>query len=90
MTDRLTILGLREAEARQRWVADGPNVIAGRTRPPTLTVALDALREPMFIMLVAGGGDGIFHSGLGGAFSHPCSRSHFVADLPIGASSSSI
>ncbi len=56
MSDRLTILGLSETEARQRWVADGPNVIAGRTRPPTLTVALDALREPMFIMLVAGGG----------------------------------
>ena len=56
MSDRLTTTGLSESEAQQRLTEDGPNVIGGRTRPPTLTVALDALREPMFIMLVAGGG----------------------------------
>jgi len=56
VTDRLTTTGLSEAEARQRLAEDGPNLIGGRTRPPGLTVALDALREPMFIMLVAGGG----------------------------------
>lgn len=56
MNDRLTTTGLSEAEARRRLAEDGPNLIGGRTRPPGLTVALDALREPMFIMLVAGGG----------------------------------
>jgi Ca2+-transporting ATPase len=56
VSDRLTITGLSETEARQRLTEGGPNVITGRARPPTLTVALDALREPMFIMLVAGGG----------------------------------
>ena len=56
MSDRLTTTGLSESAAQQRLTEDGPNVIGGRSRPPTLTVALDALREPMFIMLVAGGG----------------------------------
>ncbi len=56
MNDRLTTTGLSEAEARRRLADDGPNIIGGHARPPTLAVALDALREPMFIMLVAGGG----------------------------------
>lgn len=55
MNDRLTPTGLSDAEARQRLVEHGPNIIAGRGRQPTLSVALDALREPMFLMLVAGG-----------------------------------
>ena len=56
MSDDLPTTGLGEAEARRRLADDGPNIIGGHARPPTLAVALDALREPMFIMLVAGGG----------------------------------
>lgn len=52
----LTTTGLSALQAQQRLAEDGPNAIGGRSRQPTLAVALDALREPMFIMLVAAGG----------------------------------
>jgi len=34
VNDRLTTVGLSEAEARRRLAEDGPNLIGGRTRPP--------------------------------------------------------
>lgn len=54
--DNLTTTGLSDLQARQRLTEDGPNIISGRTRQPTLAVAIDAMREPMFVMLVAAGG----------------------------------
>jgi len=54
--DDLIVTGLSDPQARQRLAEDGPNVISERTRQPTLAVAIDAMREPMFLMLVAAGG----------------------------------
>ena len=49
------LCGLQEAEAAARLVAEGPNELPG-TRSRTLaTIALEVVREPMFLMLVAAG-----------------------------------
>jgi len=55
VSDHLTINGLSDAEAQRRLADDGPNVISAQNRRVLLALALDSLREPMFILLVAGG-----------------------------------
>src|SRR5450755_677759 len=45
--------GLTEAEARLRQSRDGFNEILGRRRRGILAAALDILREPMILLLVA-------------------------------------
>ena len=46
--------GLTSAEAEARLKAEGPNVLPSAQRRGTLAIALEVLREPMFILLVAG------------------------------------
>jgi Ca2+-transporting ATPase len=46
--------GLSRAEAAQRLAADGPNTLPGAHRRGPLAIALEVLREPMFLLLVAG------------------------------------
>jgi len=46
--------GLTTAEARRRLAADGPNVLPGARRRGALVLAVDVLREPMLVLLVAG------------------------------------
>ncbi len=45
--------GLSAAEAAARLAAEGPNLLPGATRRGTLSIALEVLREPMFLLLVA-------------------------------------
>jgi Ca2+-transporting ATPase len=46
--------GLSRAEAAQRLAAEGPNTLPGAHRRGPLAIALEVLREPMFLLLVAG------------------------------------
>jgi len=46
--------GLSTAEARARLAAEGPNAVPARSRRDTLTIALSVVREPMFVLLIAG------------------------------------
>jgi P-type Ca2+ transporter type 2C len=46
--------GLSRAEAARRLAADGPNTLPGAQRRGPLAIALEVLREPMFLLLVAG------------------------------------
>ena len=46
--------GLTAGEAAARLSADGPNALPGAERRSTLSIALEVLREPMFVLLVAG------------------------------------
>ena len=55
MSDHLTITGLSDVESQRRLTTDGPNVISAKSRRSLLAIALDSLREPMFMLLVAGG-----------------------------------
>ena len=48
--------GLSPAEAAARLAADGPNRLPDRARRGTLAVALQVLREPMLLLLVAAAG----------------------------------
>src|SRR4051794_41867338 len=48
-TDR----GLSQAEAASRLARHGPNEIRGEAQPSVWAVALEQLREPMNIMLIA-------------------------------------
>jgi len=45
--------GLSRAEAARRLAAEGPNLLPGSGRRSTLAIALEVLREPMFLLLVA-------------------------------------
>jgi len=59
MADKLEIpdfdpRGLMASEAAARLAADGPNELPGAERRSTLSIALEVLREPMFVLLVAG------------------------------------
>jgi len=45
--------GLSAVEAAARLAAEGPNLLPGATRRGTLWIALEVLREPMFLLLVA-------------------------------------
>lgn len=46
--------GLTSAEAKRRLAAEGPNTLPGATRRSALAIALEVVREPMFLLLVAG------------------------------------
>jgi Ca2+-transporting ATPase len=50
----VTAAGLTSAEARARLGAEGPNFLPAGERRGALAVALEVLREPMFLLLVAG------------------------------------
>ncbi len=49
------LLGLSSAEAARRLAADGPNELPSAKRRSWLSVAAEAAREPMFLLLVACG-----------------------------------
>jgi Ca2+-transporting ATPase len=46
--------GLSSEEAKRRLTAEGPNVLPDAGRRSTLAIALEVVREPMFLLLVAG------------------------------------
>ena len=46
--------GLSRAEAGRRLAAEGPNTLPSAERRGALALALEVLREPMFLLLVAG------------------------------------
>ena len=46
--------GLSDAEAKVRLASDGPNALPGTGRRGTAAIALEVVREPMFLLLVAG------------------------------------
>ncbi len=48
--------GLTSAEAAERLAADGPNLLPGAKSRHTFAIALEVLREPMFLLLVASAG----------------------------------
>ena len=48
--------GLSAAEAAGRLAADGPNLLPGAQSRNTFAIALEVLREPMFLLLVASSG----------------------------------
>jgi Ca2+-transporting ATPase len=50
----LTGQGLSSEEAKRRLAAEGPNVLPDAGRRGTLAIALEVVREPMFLLLVAG------------------------------------
>ncbi len=49
-----TTTGLSGAEAANRLAAEGPNVLPSAARRSAPAIALEVLREPMFLLLVAG------------------------------------
>jgi len=53
--DLQNIVGLSAQEVRQRLESDGPNELPGEKARTGLAIALQVLREPMFLMLVAAG-----------------------------------
>ena len=46
--------GLGSEEAKRRLAAEGPNTLPGADRRGTVAIALEVVREPMFLLLVAG------------------------------------
>lgn len=47
--------GLTGAEAARRLAADGPNALPGGERRTLISIALETVREPMFLLLLAAG-----------------------------------
>ena len=47
--------GLTESEAARRFAEEGPNELPSSVRRGVLDIALEVIREPMFLMLVACG-----------------------------------
>ena len=47
--------GLTQAEAARRLATDGPNALPGGGRRTLLSIALETVREPMFLLLLAAG-----------------------------------
>jgi len=47
-------VGLSSEEAKRRLAAEGKNTLPGAGRRSALSIALEVLREPMFLLLVAG------------------------------------
>ena len=45
--------GLTSGEARERLAAEGPNALPAARRSTLLSIALEVLREPMFLLLMA-------------------------------------
>ena len=50
------LAGLSDAEAHARLESDGPNELPCDGRRSVIAIALEVMREPMFVMLVAAGG----------------------------------
>jgi len=48
-------VGLREVDARTRLEQEGPNELPAQHKRNLLTIVLEVVREPMFLMLVAAG-----------------------------------
>src|SRR5579859_3521986 len=48
--------GLAEREARERLAREGPNLLPGRDRRGFVEIVVQTLREPMFALLLVGGG----------------------------------
>jgi Ca2+-transporting ATPase len=48
------VAGLSGEEARRRLAAEGPNTLPGAAQRGVLAIALEVLREPMFLLLAAG------------------------------------
>ena len=53
--DLKKLQGLSEAEAARRLEAEGPNELPSSKKRSTLAIAWEVVREPMFLLLVAGG-----------------------------------
>jgi magnesium-transporting ATPase (P-type) len=51
----LTETGLTEGEARRRLAQAGPNVLPAARPRNVLAIALQVVREPMLVLLLAGG-----------------------------------
>ena len=49
------LIGLSEDDARGRLQQDGPNELPAQQKRKLLTIVLEVVREPMFLMLVAAG-----------------------------------
>jgi P-type Ca2+ transporter type 2C len=49
------LVGLHEADAQARLQQDGPNELPAQQKRNLLIIALEVVREPMFLMLVAAG-----------------------------------
>ncbi len=47
--------GLSQAEAARRLTADGPNALPGGQRRTLWSIAMETVREPMFLLLLAAG-----------------------------------
>jgi len=47
--------GLSAAQAAQRLTKDGPNALPGGQRRSLLSIAVETVREPMFLLLLAAG-----------------------------------
>lgn len=47
--------GLSRAQAAERLASDGPNALPASARPTWLSLAWQAAREPMFVLLLVGG-----------------------------------
>ena len=54
LLSELAQAGLGEGEAERRLVAQGPNVLPGGHRRTLVSIALETVREPMFLLLAAG------------------------------------
>ena len=50
-----TAMGLSDAEAARRLAEDGPNALPGGERRTLLSITLETMREPMFLLLLAAG-----------------------------------
>lgn len=50
------LVGSSEDNARQRLDTEGPNELPTEKQRGVLAIALEVVREPMFVMLVAAGG----------------------------------
>jgi len=53
--DEINDRGLSEEEAERRLASEGPNELPGTAQRGIVAIALEVLREPMFLMLVACG-----------------------------------
>ena len=52
----MTAMGLSDLEAARRLARDGPNALPDPETRPAARIALQALREPMILLLLAAGG----------------------------------
>jgi P-type Ca2+ transporter type 2C len=59
--------GLNEDEARRKIAQDGPNELPSQKNRGLFAIALEVVREPMFLMLVAAGGLYLIMGSLGDA-----------------------